>query len=280
MAPRSFSDAVALATDYWRGDAMCGHLKNAARICEVPGHMKLTYATAPLAASWLTKLRVARTPSGSGLSIATQRSYYAALKRCFTLAGVNVSLWPKAPKQPRVVRREPLSESDVIRCLDYLQALASPTLALAQLVLSTGMRGSEATKERGQGWHVKLAAESHTWIRVKGKGGHERDVTVLPNPGDHMWGWWETEISMLTLKEHRANWLAACTFLGIESRLPTLHALRHVFATRLYRRCKDIALVQRQLGHADPSTTMTYIGHQSDRDVALMLAAGDDEEAN
>ena len=44
---------------------------------------------------------------------------------------------------------------------------------------------------------------------------------------------------------------------GIE-RTVSPHALRHTFATRLYRKTKNIRMVQRALGHADLSTTMVY----------------------
>ena len=44
---------------------------------------------------------------------------------------------------------------------------------------------------------------------------------------------------------------------GIE-RTVSPHALRHTFATRLYRATLDIRLVQKALGHADLSTTMIY----------------------
>jgi len=36
------------------------------------------------------------------------------------------------------------------------------------------------------------------------------------------------------------------------------HTLRHTFATDLYRKTKDIMLVQKALGHSDVSTTMIY----------------------
>ncbi len=36
------------------------------------------------------------------------------------------------------------------------------------------------------------------------------------------------------------------------------HTLRHTFATDLYKKSKDIRMVQKALGHADLSTTMIY----------------------
>lgn len=43
--------------------------------------------------------------------------------------------------------------------------------------------------------------------------------------------------------------------MGIHS-----HQLRKTFATELYLRGEDLATIQRLLGHADPKTTMRYIG--------------------
>jgi len=48
----------------------------------------------------------------------------------------------------------------------------------------------------------------------------------------------------------------------IARRLPegwSAHGLRHAFATRLYHSTRDIFVVQRMLGHANPKTTQGYV---------------------
>jgi site-specific recombinase XerD len=52
------------------------------------------------------------------------------------------------------------------------------------------------------------------------------------------------------------------------------HQLRKTFATELYLSSRDLLLVQRCLGHADPKTTLRYIGGESgllDRDAVFKL---------
>jgi site-specific recombinase XerD len=48
------------------------------------------------------------------------------------------------------------------------------------------------------------------------------------------------------------------------------HMLRHTFATDLYRKTKNIRLVQKALGHADLSTTMIYT-HVVDQELESAL---------
>jgi integrase len=48
------------------------------------------------------------------------------------------------------------------------------------------------------------------------------------------------------------------------------HQLRKTFATELYVRGQDLATIQRLLGHADPKTTMRYIGASSDKEHAAV----------
>lgn len=52
------------------------------------------------------------------------------------------------------------------------------------------------------------------------------------------------------------------------------HQLRKTFATELYLASGDLFLVQRCLGHADPKTTLKYIGAAGgllDRNAVLKL---------
>lgn len=46
--------------------------------------------------------------------------------------------------------------------------------------------------------------------------------------------------------------------LGIYEKGKSIHSLRHSYGTQLYRQCKDIRVVQRQLGHENSRTTEIY----------------------
>lgn len=54
------------------------------------------------------------------------------------------------------------------------------------------------------------------------------------------------------------------------------HVLRHTFATRYYRQTRDLAGLQRLLGHADPKTTMVYVDDSAADRERLMLLASDE----
>jgi len=54
------------------------------------------------------------------------------------------------------------------------------------------------------------------------------------------------------------------------------HVLRHTFATRYYRQTRDLAGLQRLLGHADPKTTMVYVDDSPAERERLMLLASDE----
>ena len=51
------------------------------------------------------------------------------------------------------------------------------------------------------------------------------------------------------------------------------HSLRHTFATELYRRTRDLGLVQAALGHASITSTMVYARVDEERLRAAIGAA-------
>ena len=52
---------------------------------------------------------------------------------------------------------------------------------------------------------------------------------------------------------------------GIRKDKNGAHMLRHTFATRLYKKNKDLILVQEALGHADLNTSRIYTHFDQDR---------------
>jgi site-specific recombinase XerC len=59
---------------------------------------------------------------------------------------------------------------------------------------------------------------------------------------------------MRQVQRRLSQWL---TKAGVQGRFSP-HSLRHTFATELYRRTRDVALVQAALGHASIASTMVY----------------------
>ncbi len=61
-------------------------------------------------------------------------------------------------------------------------------------------------------------------------------------------------ITMRQVQRRLGEWLERA---GVQGRFSP-HSLRHTFATELYRRTRDVALVQAALGHASITSTMVY----------------------
>jgi site-specific recombinase XerD len=138
------------------------------------------------------------------------------------------------------------------------------------LLFYAGLRRSEACRVR---W-ADLEGEDG-WLRVLGKGGHERVVPVCP------------ELRGLVLAHRSANpsrlWLFAGQYPGDpvsvstatrwtrqvldDAGLPhvTGHQARHSFATSMLQAGWDAATVGQALGHVDLSATTRYTRARSDR---------------
>jgi len=147
-------------------------------------------------------------------------------------------------------------------------ALAARDTALAALLYGSGLRIGEALALSVA--DAPLPGTNAT-LRVRGKGGKERLVPVLPAVARAVAAW---------LAHHPDRSPQAPLFLGQRGRrlaagvaqrsvrhfrrlhgLPehaTPHALRHSFATHLLADGGDLRSIQELLGHASLSTTQLY----------------------
>ncbi len=147
--------------------------------------------------------------------------------------------------------------------------------AVVDLLTSSGLRVGEASNLRCA--DVKTAyGECSVFVR-DGKNGKSRTVQIPNSLKRHL-------KSFINWKKLQGEATGPDDFLFIGQRGPwssqgiqqivkkylkrldiyecgkNVHSLRHSYATELYRREKDIRVVQRQLGHASIQTTMIYAG--------------------
>jgi site-specific recombinase XerD len=192
-----------------------------------------------------------------GLCKSSQGSYYAAYRRALSLSGIPTFGWPKGPSAPRRVR-DHLTGEDLDRLAAYFIAKGEPeTRDLLEVLRGTGMR----VEVEALDWDAARLQFANC-LTITGKGGHERVVPTNHNTSalllhsDRM-----AAMRRLSYSAHLKRWNAAVKALGITSRRPTPHAVRHHYATEAYRKSgRNLRAVQELLGHADPATTARYIG--------------------
>lgn len=215
--------------------------------------------------------------ANASLKPRTKRVYYIAIRRALALNGVVVvSKWPPAPKLPRVRSRQPIEEAAYSKLVDMLRWHGHHATAdLALLLVNAGLRVKvEAlsdvsltlveSKEASSSPTADEADEiqAYAFLRIIGKGGHERLVPVID--ADTLAILRDPErlraVRSLRYKAHLRYWRKAVEACGIVSKLPTPHAARHSYAVQVYRHLgNDLRATQELLGHADPGTTATYL---------------------
>lgn len=149
------------------------------------------------------------------------------------------------------------SELALVRStLDRFRVKDPRNVLMFDILLATGARSSEMLNLRAS----DLNPEAETLFFRGLKGSRDRNVPVSPDLFKRV----ASHASSL----HPSD----CLFNISYSRLQQLwalyrpipkplHSLRHTFAIELYRRTKDLFLVQRALGHRNLFTTLIYQDH-------------------
>ena len=207
-------------------------------------------------------------PQSSARALASLRSFFRHLRKSGRVEISALDL-VRTPKAPRPLPR-PLTEVDALDLVEKAgdddKWTAKRDTALLALLYGAGLRIGEALAlPRG-------AAPLGESLRIRGKGGKERVVPVLPVIGEAV----ETYLAAcphgLGPKDPlfvgtRGGRLDPAIVQGMVRKLrnqmglpetTTPHALRHSFATHLLGAGGDLRTIQELLGHASLSTTQRY----------------------
>ena len=207
--------------------------------------------------------------SSTARAVSVLRNFFRFLDRRELAANAAIG-GVRAPKLPRAVPK-PLAEDDALAVArgaeddEETPWVAARDRALALLLYGCGLRIDEAL---GLGLADAPFGDS---LRVRGKGGKERQVPVLPVVAQAV-GAYVDACPMLApggplFVGARGGRLNAGVFQrrmrGLRARLglpetATPHALRHSFATHLLQAGGDLRTIQELLGHASLSTTQRY----------------------
>ncbi len=189
----------------------------------------------------------------------------------------------RAPKQPKSLPK-PLQVNQAMAVAAGIGEMndepwiAARNIAVLTLLYGCGLRISEAL-----GLTPAELAGSPRTLRIKGKGGKERLVPLLPVVHDAIAKY--VKLCPFHVEQHdplfrgaRGGVLQAAIIQKEMVRLrgalglpdsATPHALRHSFATHLLAGGGDLRSIQELLGHASLSTTQVYTGV----DTARLLGA-------
>jgi integrase/recombinase XerC len=199
------------------------------------------------------------------------RSFFRFLARRHGLRNSAVRLVGSPKRKPPVARALAPAQAKAVAAeigdVARVACWQARDVALFTLLYGCGLRIAEAL-----GLDVRDAPLAGKTLRVRGKGGKERLVPVLPAVAEAVGAW---------LKLHPAGAdPAAPLFVGVQggrldpavaqrtlrafrrlAGLPehaTPHALRHSFATHLLAGGADLRSIQDLLGHSSLSTTQRY----------------------
>ncbi len=179
----------------------------------------------------------------------------------------------RGPRFTRTLPR-PLKPAQALDVLDMASVghdtpwIAARDLAVLTLLYGCGLRISEALNLDGRDWPFRES------LLIRGKGGRERQVPVLPAAHAAVADYlrqqpWPLDPDAPLFRGQRGGRVSSGAIAQVmklaRERLglppsATPHALRHSFATHLLAAGGDLRTIQELLGHASLSTTQVYTG--------------------
>jgi integrase/recombinase XerD len=250
-----------------------------------------THGTAPHAADAALLRAYLHHLEAAGLAARSAARRLSALRQFFRFLareGVRADDPTAALDSPRLPRALPrdLTEAEVTALL-----AAAPTrpglsgllaTAALEILYATGLRVSELLALP----RAALAGEAPVLL-IRGKGGRERRVPVLPVAVGAVEDYlrlcpWPAGPGTALFRGARGGRLDPGAVAQAMRRLrqslglpetATPHALRHSFATHLLAAGGDLRTIQELLGHASLSTTQVYTGVDDARLLAVYRAA-------
>lgn len=216
--------------------------------------------------AWLASRRGAEMAATSTTrALSAVRSLFAHLRRNHGIDNPAVAQ-QRGPRVPISVPH-PLAEESAARLLDAAELHDEPWIAARDVALFTLLYGAGLRLGEALALETKDAPKAES-MRIRGKGGKERVVPLLPAvveaieaylalrpSGDALFlgargKRLDPAVAQRRMRELRRQ-------LGLpESATP--HALRHSFATHLLAGGGDLRAIQELLGHASLSTTQRY----------------------
>lgn len=241
-------------------------------------HFGATQGLAPLARigvpdmrAWMAQMRADGIGARSlARKLSAVKSFYRWLAEREGFEPTAV-LSTRAPKFQRKLPR-PLAEDAARAMIDTVELqsskpwIAARDMAVVTLLYGCGLRISEALSLTGR------AAPLPATLRIRGKGGKERLVPVIPAARAAVDAYlrlcpWPVEPEAPLFRGARGGPLNARSIQAVMAKarmqlgLPataTPHAMRHSFATHLLEAGGDLRAIQELLGHASLSTTQAY----------------------
>ncbi|MDO9538818.1 MAG: tyrosine-type recombinase/integrase [Methanocalculus sp.] len=204
---------------------------------------------------------LAQASAKRGISATTMNRYLSTLSSFFTFL-VGQHIIETNPvlgvDRPKIKDRELLylKHADVISLLNRIEDPRD--LLLVRTIYATGVRVSELCGILIE--HIDFSEET---IRIRGKGGKIRTVFIDPETLDSIRSYTGGRTEGPVFTGHHGAPLSPRTVQHIFQKYApsgiTPHKIRHSYASELYKRSRNLRVVQENLGHSSIKTTEVYL---------------------